>query len=182
MSLIDHSKRFAESAHEGQVRRLSGAPYFTHVENTALILFKAGFRDEVVSAGYLHDTVEDTETSIHQILSLFGDEVASLVKFNTEDKSLSWEERKQKTILSAVDATIEEKAIIAADKLDNIKSLHKEYLKHGDDIWRMFNRGKEQQEWYNRTLSVNLFKNLKSEEVPSYFFVYKRMVQELFSK
>lgn len=180
MNLIDSAKRFAEAAHEGQVRRLSGAPYFTHVEKTALILFKAGFRKEAVSAGYLHDTVEDTNTSLHQIHSIFGEEVASLVKFNTEDKSLSWEERKQQTILSAIHATIEEKAILAADKLDNIESLHKEYLKQGDDIWRMFNRGKEQQEWYHRSLSVNLFENLESEEVPSYFFVYKRIVQELF--
>lgn len=182
MNLTDRAKRFAEAAHEGQVRRLNGGPYFTHVENTALILFKADFREEVVAAGFLHDTVEDTETSLQQINELFGEDVASLVAFNTEDKSLTWEERKQHTIQSALHAGIEEKAVLAADKLDNLESLLKEHRKHGDDIWRMFNRGKDKQAWYHRSIAENLFKNLEPKEVPSFFFVYKRLVEEFFSE
>ncbi|UAL53989.1 HD domain-containing protein [Bacillus sp. CMF21] len=182
MNLTDKAKRFAERAHEGQIRRLDGGPYFTHVENTALTLFKAGFREEVVAAGFLHDAVEDTETSIAQIKDIFGGDVASLVAFNTEDKSLTWEERKQHTIQSASLAGIEEKAILAADKLDNLESLLKENKKHGDDIWRMFNRGKDKQAWYHRSISENLFKNLEPKEIPSFFFVYKRLVKEFFSE
>ncbi|MGG4490808.1 HD domain-containing protein [Metabacillus idriensis] len=180
--MIDRAKQFAEAAHEGQVRRLNGGPYFTHVENTALILFKAGFREEVVAAGFLHDAVEDTETSPQQINELFGADVASLVAFNTEDKSLPWEERKQHTIQSVQSAGIEEKAVLAADKLDNLESLLKEHRKHGDDIWRMFNRGKDKQAWYYRSIAENLFMNIEPKEIPSFFFVYKRLVEEFFRK
>jgi hypothetical protein len=95
---------------------------------------------------------------------------------------LTWEERKQHTIQSASLAGIEEKAILAADKLDNLESLLRENKKHGDDIWRMFNRGKDKHAWYHRSISENLFKNLEPKEIPSFFFVYKRLVKEFFGE
>ncbi|MBD1381262.1 HD domain-containing protein [Metabacillus arenae] len=180
MNLIDKAKRFAEIAHSGQERKLSGEPYFQHLENVALILLKAGFREEVIAAGYLHDAVEDTDTEISHIEKKFGIEVAQLVTANTENKNLSWEERKQRTISFVKTASIEEKAIIAADKLDNINSLEEFYKRHGDSIWSYFNRGRDKQAEYYKAVSENLFYHLDPNQIPSYFYSLQRSVKELF--
>ena len=53
--------------HAGQVRRTSGVPYFEHVVAVAWILDRAGFDEEVVIAGLLHDLVEDTLITLADI-------------------------------------------------------------------------------------------------------------------
>ncbi|AZB42615.1 bifunctional (p)ppGpp synthetase/guanosine-3',5'-bis(diphosphate) 3'-pyrophosphohydrolase [Bacillus sp. FJAT-42376] len=178
--MISEAKRFAEFVHRGQVRRLTGVPYFVHVENTATILLKAGASDELVAAGYLHDTVEDTDTSMEDIRSKFGGSVADLVAFNTEDKKKTWEERKQATIDHAAGASLEEKMLLAADKLDNLQSMEQGLIKYGDELWNHFSRGKEQQAWYYRNVAKELFAQLKPEEVPTYFYTLDRLQNRLF--
>ncbi|MTH53113.1 HD domain-containing protein [Bacillus mangrovi] len=179
--MIAEAKRFAESAHRGQVRKLSGTPYFQHAENTATILLKAGASEELIAAGYLHDTVEDTDTSLEDLEERFGAGVAKLVAFNTEDKSGSWEERKQATISHAGAASLEEKMLLAADKLDNLQSIEQEYAKHGEALWTHFKRGKEEQSWYYGEVVKELFKNLEPSEVPTYFFTLERLYHRVFS-
>ncbi|MBS2968643.1 bifunctional (p)ppGpp synthetase/guanosine-3',5'-bis(diphosphate) 3'-pyrophosphohydrolase [Metabacillus sp. KIGAM252] len=181
MWMISEAKRFAEFAHRGQVRKLSGVPYFVHVENTATILLKAGASDELIAAGYLHDTVEDTDAELDDIKEKFGTAVAELVAFNTEDKKKSWEERKQATINHTGSASLEEKMLLAADKLDNLKSIEQEVIKYGDQVWQHFSRGKEQQAWYYSQVVEQLYANLKPEEVPTYFYSLDRLQQRLFS-
>lgn len=78
-SLIARAREFAAMAHRHQTRKYTGEPYFVHCEEVALLLSKVGMRPEVVAAGYLHDTVEDCGVTRDQLVSEFGEAVATLV-------------------------------------------------------------------------------------------------------
>jgi (p)ppGpp synthase/HD superfamily hydrolase len=114
-----------------------------------MILMKAGYSEELVAAGILHDTVEDTELSLQDIEQLFGRNIAQMVEGCSEpDKSLSWEERKKHTIDYLGAAPEEIRVVACADKLHNIRSIASDIEQFGEQVWGRFKRGKEQQEWY----------------------------------
>lgn len=129
---------FAAVAHGGQVRKgPENIPYFSHPAVVALILAKAGFSEEVVIAGVLHDVVEDTKHSIEEISEKFGKRVAELVMGVTEDERLKWKERKQKYNEKIKQADREVKAISAADLIANRQSRLK-FLRQGLNPWKYF--------------------------------------------
>lgn len=76
--LVLRAYKVAERAHEGQ-KRASGEPYVNHCLAVAMILAEFGVPSEVVAAGLLHDTVEDTNITLEDIRHDFGDEIALLV-------------------------------------------------------------------------------------------------------
>ena len=76
--LIQHAYRVAEEAHRGQ-KRNSGEPYINHCLAVAQILAELRVPPEVMAAGLLHDTVEDTDLTLDDIQRDFGDTIASLV-------------------------------------------------------------------------------------------------------
>jgi GTP diphosphokinase / guanosine-3',5'-bis(diphosphate) 3'-diphosphatase len=76
--LILRAYRLAETAHEGQ-NRASGEPYVNHCVAVASILAELRVPVEVIVAGLLHDTVEDTAVTLDDIKSDFGDDVAKMV-------------------------------------------------------------------------------------------------------
>jgi GTP pyrophosphokinase len=76
--LVQRAYRVAEQAHEGQTRA-SGEPYISHCLAVAAILAELCVPPAVISAGLLHDTVEDTELTLKDIHRDFGDEIALLV-------------------------------------------------------------------------------------------------------
>ncbi|MBP1948528.1 HD domain-containing protein [Virgibacillus litoralis] len=174
------AKAFAEKAHEGQKRKSSDALYITHPIRVAERLEYSGFSDEVVCAGYLHDVVEDTPYEIEDIESVFGPRVAHLVSAHTEDKSKSWQERKQHTINTVKYAEKEVKYLIVADKLDNLLSIEKEYARQGDLLWENFNAGYNQQKWYNESIAENMSAGLEDSEIPAYFHEFTDAVKRVF--
>jgi len=99
MNMIHKAIQFATLAHKNQFRKGTNIPYIVHPFEVAQILTDAKCNEEVIIAGLLHDTVEDTDVAIGQIEQEFGHYVAELVSSCSEDKSQSWEERKQHTIL-----------------------------------------------------------------------------------
>ena len=76
--LIQRAYRVAEEAHRGQ-KRASGEPYLNHCLAVASILAELHVPPEVIAAGLLHDTVEDTPVTLDDIRSDFGDTIAILV-------------------------------------------------------------------------------------------------------
>ena len=92
---------FAAKAHEGQRRKGTDIPYITHPFEVAQILMEAGCDETLIIAGLLHDPLEDTEVTAAEIEEQFGPEVLALVDSDSEDKSLSWEDRKKPQIASA---------------------------------------------------------------------------------
>jgi (p)ppGpp synthase/HD superfamily hydrolase len=133
--------------HEKQLRKYPGVevPYVSHVAGVAAILSRHGFDDEVVAAGALHDTMEDCDVGFGELEQLFGRRVAELVQHCSEqDKSLSWEERKQRYLEHFVDKPWEAQAITLADKIDNFQSILVCARDFGDP-WKMFKRGRDAQ-------------------------------------
>jgi guanosine-3',5'-bis(diphosphate) 3'-pyrophosphohydrolase len=76
--LVERAYRVAEQAHKGQTRA-SGEPYISHCIAVASILAELCVPPAVISAGLLHDTVEDTSITLEDIQRDFGDEIALLV-------------------------------------------------------------------------------------------------------
>lgn len=76
--LILRAYRLAEQAHRNQLRA-SGEPYISHCVAVAGILAEMRVPPAVIAAGILHDTVEDTDTTLDDLDREFGDEIARLV-------------------------------------------------------------------------------------------------------
>ncbi|MBP1968525.1 (p)ppGpp synthase/HD superfamily hydrolase [Virgibacillus natechei] len=174
------AKKFAEMAHAGQTRKNSDTPYVTHPIRVAERLEKNAYSTELICAGYLHDVVEDTLYEIEDIEREFGDRVAALVATHTEDKSKSWQERKQHTIDTIRYAEKEIKYLIIADKLDNLLGMEIDLKQQGDAAWDKFNAGFEKQMWYNRSVVANMYVGLDDRDIPNYFRDYADVVERVF--
>jgi (p)ppGpp synthase/HD superfamily hydrolase len=145
---------FAARAHRHQHRKGTGVPYIIHPLGVAHILIDHDLPEDLVIAGILHDTVEDTDVTLDQIAERFGGRVAKLVAGASEpDKSDSWENRKRDTIEYLRTAPEDVALVACADKLDNIRSIRRDYARLGDRVWDHFKRKREQQCWYFRNLA-----------------------------
>lgn len=154
MDLIYRAIEFAARAHRTQMRKGSDTPYISHPYSVGLILTRAGFDPEVVAAGILHDTVEDTAVTPEDLREYFGEKVASIVEGCSEPhREAHWEERKAHTISYLKSAPYEIRAVACADKLHNLSTIADEYAISGDYVWGRFKRGRQQQEWYYRSLA-----------------------------
>lgn len=157
MDLIDKALQISSMAHEGQYRKNTKIPYIAHPVAVGMILQKAGYREEMVAAGILHDTVEDTDLTLDDLEREFGQEIAVLVAGCSEpDKSLTWEERKQHTVDFLKNAPEEIRVVACADKLHNVRSIRLDSDHSREEVWSRFKRGKEQQEWYYRNVIESL--------------------------
>ncbi len=157
MTLIDQAIEFAAKAHRGQKRKGTKIPYMSHPYAVGMILQQAGCEEEVVIAGILHDTLEDTKTTEEDLLTLFGPDVLEIVKGCSEpDKGASWEERKQHTLDYLKDAPLSIRQVACADKLHNIRSINSDLAKFGEEAWTRFKRGSESQQWYYNGLVESL--------------------------
>ena len=117
---------FAARKHRLQRRKdAEASPDINHPIALANVLANEGFvSDEAtLCAAVLHDTVEDTETTPDEIAAAFGDEIASLVMFVTDDKSLPKESRKQLQIDRSSGLPAKAKLIKLADKICNLREV-----------------------------------------------------------
>ena len=147
----------AAAAHRGQVRKGSGRPYILHPVAVAQLLVEAGCGDEVIAAGLLHDTLEDTSLTLGELRGQFGGKVASIVAGCSEPhKSVPWEKRKRHTLVTLKTAPWEVRVVTSADKLDNVLSLSVDLEEQGDALWSRFSRGREDQAWYYRAVLERL--------------------------
>ena len=85
-SLVERSKAFAIAAHRAidHRRKYTGDPYDVHLSAVAELVESVGGTPEMIAAAWLHDTVEDTPTTISDIEREFGPRVAELVRALTD--------------------------------------------------------------------------------------------------
>ena len=120
---------FAMKKHGAQLRA-SGDPYYSHPVEVAGILTKFKLDCASIIAGLLHDTVEDTDTTIEEIKNLFGDQVAQIVDGVTklamiEQKSANKKQAENfRKLLLAMSEDIRVLLIKLADRLHNMRTLH----------------------------------------------------------
>lgn len=139
----------AIKAHENQRRKLDNDLYVAHPLEVGVVLAKHNMPDEVIVAGILHDTVEDTAMTLEQIEIDFGPHVAQYVKFCSEtNKCDPWKIRKLDYLSNLDAAPIEVLYIVCADKLTNIQSISRNLEVSDASIWLKFNAGYDDQKWY----------------------------------
>ena len=148
-TMIQKAALFAAKAHEGMMRKGSRIPYIYHPMEVALIVAQLTNDPEVIAAAYLHDVLEDTSVTPEELGAAFGSRVLSFVQAESEDKSLSWKERKASTIAHLKQASYEVKILTLGDKLSNMRSTARDYMVIGDEIWQRFNeKHRESHRWY----------------------------------
>ncbi|KAK0084152.1 hypothetical protein PV325_007529 [Microctonus aethiopoides] len=128
LSLIVRCSDFAARKHTKQRRLdLEATPYINHPIGVANILTQEGDVTDpvVIVAAILHDTVEDTDTTIEEIEREFGPEVRLVVSEVTDDKTLPKEERKRLQIEHSSHISHEAKQVKLADKIYNLRDLQK---------------------------------------------------------
>ncbi|WP_461246235.1 HD domain-containing protein [Treponema sp. R6D11] len=113
--------RFAEEKHAGQLRD-DGNPYFKHIEDVVSILGESGSGfEEILVAGALHDTLEDTNATYEEIKDKFGEETADVVKLLTRTKGEKYDDY----IKRIIENDVHKYAFMVkmADKLANMRDL-----------------------------------------------------------
>lgn len=133
--LIDRAYRVAEEAHQGQMRH-SGKPYITHCLEVAGILAEMGAPAEVIAAGLLHDTVEDTKITLQDLRTDFGDTVANLVDGVTKLTNLPRVSRGDMHADENKDKVLQEDEVTKKTRKQDLASetLRKTFLAMGDDV------------------------------------------------
>ena len=181
--MIGFAIEVAARTHHGQFRKGTDTPYISHPYAVALLLSEAGCSEDVIIAGILHDTVEDTSLTLEYICDNFGRKVAEIVEGCSEpDRSLPWEQRKKHTVEFLKTTPIKVRTVACADKLHNLRTIIADYQNIGDDVWERFSRGKEAQEWYYRELVASLCNQSDCQSVGEIFQQFRDAVEALFGK
>ena len=163
-TILDRAIIFAARAHQGAVRRDGHTPYILHCTETAAIT--ATMTDDLtaLAAAVLHDVLEDTPVTQPELEAEFGSEITRLVAALSENKRPdlppedTWLIRKEETI-DALERTDDPdiKRICLADKLSNLRGIHRDYQRLGDDLWELFHqKSRAKQGWYYKRLEQAL--------------------------
>lgn len=136
----------AASAHASQVRKVSKIPYMVHPFGVGLMLQRAGFEEDVIIAGILHDVVEDTPVKLEMIREQFGDYVGDLVEALSDPPGLAYRTLKEHQYERFLHATPDVKAIKAADMLYNIYD-KMSTIREGKDPWSILQQTKDDAVW-----------------------------------
>ena len=129
IDLIEKAYVFSAQVHKGQLR-LSGEPYLTHPMEVASLLTDLKLDVVSVATGLLHDTVEDTYTTLEAIEEFFGEEIASLVDGLTKISRISFhatEEKQAENFRKMILAMAKDIRVILiklADRLHNMRTLN----------------------------------------------------------
>jgi guanosine-3',5'-bis(diphosphate) 3'-pyrophosphohydrolase len=119
--------QFAIRKHEGQYRKNKEGPRIPFVEHpieVSRLLALHGVTDKnTLIGGILHDTLEDTDAELEEIVDLFGEDVGEIVAQATDDKTLKRNEQKEAQIKNAPSWRIETQRIKLADATHNMYSI-----------------------------------------------------------
>ncbi len=163
---FDSALAFAHRLHRRQRRKTLGAPYIAHLLGVTAAVIEDGGSEEEAIAALLHDAIEDqarhypggAPALARAIEDEFGAEVLRLVEALTErpdaseqgisDRAARWRAHKNAYIRQIVTADARVRRISSADSLYNVRSLTRDYLRMGDEIWNRFlTRSRDDQLW-----------------------------------
>ncbi len=161
MRIMEEAIKYATDMHQGKNRKFSNIPYILHPLEVAQILSTLTDDEEVITAGILHDIVENTEGTLTEIEERFGKRVAFLVSTDSEseyageNRSATWKQRKEETLRALKTSTdIGVKMLWLADKLADIRFLSGMYSEFGEEMWKKFNQNDpDLQRWYYKSVA-----------------------------
>lgn len=151
LTKIQKAIKFATKTHEvyqKQKRKGKDVAYIVHPLAVGILLSQAGASENIVIAGILHDTMEDSidnkKVTAKMLTERFGKNVSDLVMSVTEqDKSLSWEERKKQAIEHIKYFSEDSLLLKSADVISNGLELLEDYKQIGDKVFENFNAPKK---------------------------------------
>lgn len=124
MNKVKQAKEFAREKHRGITRRDDVTPYFDHLQKVVKNLEKLGVTNQdVLCAGWLHDTIEDTDTDYDDISEQFGKIVADIVASVTKDTRLPKSIREKKYVEQLRHSMWQAKVVKLGDIVANISDL-----------------------------------------------------------
>lgn len=148
---IQWAIKFSVRTHEvyqKQKRKGKDVAYIVHPLTVGMILARAGASEDVIAAGILHDTIEDSP--IHKkvdrgmIAERFGEHVAELVVSVTEaEPGLPWAERKRQAREHIAHFSEDAVLVKSADVLSNTWEIVGDYRQLGDAVFDRFSASKE---------------------------------------
>ncbi len=121
--------QFGSIAHQGQIRK-SGEPYYTHCAAVGAILAQWNLDADTISAGLLHDTIEDTDVVKEDLANEFSEEISELVDGVSKLSGIKFQSRQEKQaenfmkMFVSVAKDIRVIIIKFADRLHNMRTLH----------------------------------------------------------
>ncbi len=128
LSSIKKAYEFSQEHHKGQARE-SGEPYLAHPLQVATILAEMQLDTTAITAGLLHDAVEDTSVTIDEIQAEFGEQVAHIVEGVTKISKIDFassEEAQAENVRKMVLAMMDDIRVVLiklADRLHNMRTL-----------------------------------------------------------
>jgi GTP pyrophosphokinase len=128
LGVLERAYRFSKASHEGQ-QRASGEPYLSHPLEVAHLLVDFKMDVTTVTAGLLHDVLEDTQATKEQLEREFGTEIADLVDGVTKLGKLAFSSREERQaenfrkMLIAMARDLRVIMIKLADRLHNMRTL-----------------------------------------------------------
>ena len=164
ISLMDRAIVFATRAHSGTYRKGTKIPYIVHPIEAAAIVATMTDDPDMIAAAVLHDVVEDTDATLEEIRFFFNERIAKLVESESENKRKdlppqeTWMVRKMETLnFLRYEADRDAKILALADKLSNMRAVHRDQNTIGDKLWERFNeKSKEKHGWMYRQVAEAL--------------------------
>jgi len=151
---------FTFKLHGRDSRKASPVPYLAHLLSVcALVQQDGGDEDEAIAA-LLHDALEDKpeETDRQEIRELFGERVVIIIDASIDvppdyhgGAKPPWRLRKEAYLAHARSADPALLRVTIADKVDNARAILADYHRVGDNLWKRFRAGKQEQLWYYKS-------------------------------
>jgi (p)ppGpp synthase/HD superfamily hydrolase len=166
LSKIQKAIKFAVKTHEvyqKQKRKGKDVSYIVHPLTVGILLSRAGANDDVIAAGILHDTIEDSvpekKVTFEMLEERFGKKVARMVLDVTEtDKDLPWEQRKAQAIQHVEKFSHDSLLVKSADVISNTSEIIDDHARYGDQVFDRFSAPKEKNIENKRTLIAAILK------------------------
>ncbi len=148
--LIREAVRFAIETHEvqqKQKRKGKDIPYITHPLVVGLLLAGAGASQNIIAAGILHDTIEDSapgkKVDRAILAERFSPSIVSIVEDVSEPRrDLSWATRKRKALSHVRTMAGPSLWVKSADVISNVSELLDDYAESGEEVFSRFNAPK----------------------------------------
>ncbi len=123
-NILAKAKKFAREKHKNQKRKDGVTSYYDHLEGVVNRLKNLGISNQdILSAAWLHDTIEDTDTTFDEINEIFGNIISVLVLSLTKDSKLPRKDRELQYLQQLKNSTIETKIIKFCDISGNLKDI-----------------------------------------------------------
>lgn len=152
--------------HDGQFRKKTNIPYFTHLMTVSSYVLEFGGNLDQAIAGLLHDAIEDQgdKITVSKIKELFGPKVAEIVDACTDADVIPkppWEQRKKLYLEKLVNKSRDIKLVVACDKLHNAECIVRDVKIYGPKTWARFNASPDKILWYYKGI-IHALNDLES--------------------